>query len=105
MGIEELMKESAYLTGLFTNVDTPYSVECSRHWISTAPPEQVNPDGSKADQRSPKKGYTLRPSQTIQGLLVIQLLADGTMKVEKLPGVTDPKMFTGFSDKALIYVR
>lgn len=48
----ELMKENAFLTGLFTNIDTPYSVECSRHWVSTTPPEPVNPDPKAKDKKA-----------------------------------------------------
>lgn len=68
-------------------------------------PQNQNADGSKFDPQHPKKGYLVKPTSTIAGLLAIQLQPDGTLKVEKLPGVKDPAKFTGFSDKALIYVR
>lgn len=62
-------------------------------------------DGRPVDEMHPSKGYKLRAGGEIAGLLALQLLEDGSLKVEKLPGVTDPKSFTGFSDKAKIYVR
>lgn len=65
-----------------------------------------NPDGSlMMDARAPKKGYTLFEGKEVAGLLAIQVMADGTMQVEKIPGKTDPESFTGFSDKMIIYVR
>ena len=66
--------------------------------------EQVNADGSRMDPSRPTKGYRLRPGTGVVGVLALQVLDDNTMKVEKLPG-KKASDFTGFSDKAVIYVR
>jgi len=66
--------------------------------------ENVNPDGSQWNPMKPTKGYTLKPGGTVVGLLVVQVMADGSMKVEKMPGVTKTAGVV-FTDKAVIYVR
>jgi len=66
--------------------------------------ENVNPDGSQWNPMKPTKGYTLKPGGTVVGLLVVQVMADGSMKVEKMPGVTQTAGVV-FTDKAVIYVR
>ena len=66
--------------------------------------ENVNPDGSQWNPRKPQKGYTLKPGATVVGLLVVQVMADGSMKVEKMPGVTKTAGVV-FTDKAVTYVR
>lgn len=62
----------------------------------------VKPNGQEMDQMHPVKGYKLKAGNSPTGLLALQLLEDGSMKVEKLPGKTS---FTGFSSNAKIYVR
>ena len=66
--------------------------------------ENVNPDGSQWNPMKPTKGYTLKPGKSVVGLLVVQVMADGSMKVEKMPGVTKTAGVV-FTDKAVIYVR
>jgi hypothetical protein len=66
--------------------------------------EYVNPDGSAWNPTKPQKGYTLKPESTVIGLLVVQVMADGTMKIEKMPGVTKIAG-VAFTDKAVTYVR
>jgi hypothetical protein len=66
--------------------------------------EGANPDGSAWNSRKPQKGYTLKPGRNVVGLLVVQVMADGSMKVEKMPGVTKTAGVV-FTDKAVIYVR
>lgn len=62
----------------------------------------VKPDGQEMDQMRPVKGYKLKAGNNSAGLLALQILEDGTMKVEKLPGKSS---FSGFTSKAKIYVR
>lgn len=81
-----------------TPSSTPTVLQLEEFYIASA-------DGHPVDEMHPSKGYKLRANDKIVGLLALQLLEDGSLKVEKLPGVTDPKSFTGFSDKAKIYVR
>lgn len=64
-----------------------------------------NADGSSYDPNKPKKGYLLDPSSKVVGLLALQLNSDGTLQLEKIPGVNKALSFTGFSDKSKIYVR
>lgn len=66
--------------------------------------ESVNPDGSQWNPMKPTKGYTLKPGTTVVGLLVVQVMADGSMKVEKMPGVTKTAGVV-FTEKAVTYVR
>jgi hypothetical protein len=66
--------------------------------------ENVNPDGSQWNPMKPTKGYTLKPGKSVVGLLVVQVMADGSMKVEKMPGVTKTAGVV-FTDKAVTYVR
>ena len=77
---------------------TPTVIVLKEYYIATA-------DGRPVDEMNPIKGYKLRAGGQVAGLLALQLLDDGSLKVEKLPRVTDPKLFTGFSEKAKIYVR
>jgi hypothetical protein len=74
---------------------TPTVVELYEYYL-------VKPDGQEMDQMHPVKGYKLKASDRTAGLLALQVLEDGTMKVEKLPGASS---FNGFSAKAKIYVR
>lgn len=60
-------------------------------------------DGGKGN--NPSKGYKLTPSSSVVGLLALQVMTDGSMKVEKLPGVTSAEAFKGFSANAVTYVR
>lgn len=73
--------------------------------ISLVEYEIRNPDGSSHNPNQPPKGYTLSGSGEVVGLLALQVNADGSMKVEKLPGKTDAQAFTGFSENAKTYVR
>ena len=73
--------------------------------ISLVEYEIKNLDGSSHNPNKPKKGYTLSASESVVGLLALQVMPDGAMKVEKIPGKTDPKSFTGFSENARSYVR
>ena len=73
--------------------------------ISLVEYEIKNSDGSAHNPNKPKKGYTLSGSNKVVGLLAVQVNADGTMKVEKIPGKTDAKSFTDFSENARTYVR
>ena len=73
--------------------------------ISLVEYEIKNSDGSAHNPNKPKKGYTLSGSNKVVGLLAVQVNADGTIKVEKIPGQTDAKSFTGFSENARTYVR
>lgn len=54
--------------------------------------------------RKPLRGDTFKPGGTVVGLLVVQVMADGSMKVEKMLGVTKTAGVV-FTDKAVIYVR
>ena len=67
--------------------------------------EYVDAKGQPMDEPHPTKGYTLKPRTDVVGLLALQVMADGTMKVEKLPDAHSAADFTGFTDKAQIYVR
>ena len=67
--------------------------------------EQVGGTPVSAAPDAPRRGYTVRPGGPLIGLLAVRVNRDGTLTVEKLPGVTDPKQFTGFGAKALTYVR
>ena len=58
-----------------------------------------------ADMRKPPIGYKVRPHNEVSGLLAIRVNKDATLTVEKLPGVTDPKSFTGFGANARTYER
>jgi len=88
------------------NVDpkTITSSDTAPHVLQMLEFEGVNPDGSAWDPRKPQKGYTLRPGGTVVGLLLVQVMADGSMKVEKMPGVTKT-VGVVFTDKAVIYDR
>ena len=66
---------------------------------------QVSASGQGMDPMRPSKGYTLKAGSQVAGLLALQLMKDGTLKVEKLPGVTDPASFKGFGANAKVYVR
>ena len=61
--------------------------------------------GQGVDPRNPPAGYKVRAGGTVLGLLAIRVNKDGTLTVEKLPGVTDPKSFTGFGANAKTYER
>lgn len=65
----------------------------------------VNPDGSVMDENRPVKGFSLKASNKIEGLLAIQVNEDGTMTVQKMPGAKSKAEFTGFTKEALTYVR
>ena len=58
-----------------------------------------------ADMRKPPIGYKVRARNEAAGLLAVRVNKDATLTVEKLPGVTDPKLFTGFGANAKTYVR
>ena len=88
------------------NVD-PKSITSSDtapHVLQMVEFEYVNPDGSAWNPTKPQKGYTLKPGSTVIGLLVVQVMADGSMKIEKMPGVTKTAG-VAFTDKAVTYVR
>ena len=68
-------------------------------------PIQQNADGSAADAANPTKGYKVVPGTQVVGVLALQLNADGSLTVEKLPGATSAAAFKGFDDKAITYVR
>jgi len=68
-------------------------------------PVQQNADGSTADAANPTKGYKVVPGTQVVGVLALQLNADGSLTVEKLPGATSAAAFKGFDDKAVTYVR
>lgn len=53
----------------------------------------------------PPIGYKVRPNSVVAGLIAVRVNKDGTLTVEKLPGVTDPAQFTGFGPNAKTYVR
>lgn len=57
------------------------------------------------DESRPPIGYKVRPSSVVAGLIAVRVNRDGTLTVEKLPGVTDPAQFTGFGPNAKTYVR
>ena len=63
------------------------------------------PTGERVDRGRPTKGYKVVSSGPVVGLLALQVNADGTMKVEKLPGKTSRSEFTNFSKSAKIYTR
>lgn len=65
----------------------------------------VQADGSPMDPAHPTKGRRVQAGTTVVGLLALQLHDDGSMTVEKLPGLTSPEQFTGFGPDALTYVR
>ena len=65
----------------------------------------ANADGSMMDASRPTKGYRLVPGTQVVGLLAVQLHDDGSMTVEKLPGVTSAASFTAFGQGAQTYVR
>ena len=62
------------------------------------------PDGSMMDPSRPVKGYKLTPGSAIVGSLAFQLNEDGSMMVEKRPGL-EAASFDGFTANALTYVR
>jgi hypothetical protein len=64
-----------------------------------------NADGTMMNASAPTKGYRLAPAGAVVGLLAVQVHDDGTMTVEKLPGVTSAAAFTGFGEGAQVYVR
>ena len=88
------------------NVDpkTITSSDSVPHVLQMVEFENVNPDGSRWNPMKPTKGYTLKPGKSVVGLLVVQVMADGSMKVEKMPGVTKTAGVV-FTDKAVTYVR
>ena len=63
------------------------------------------PTGERVDRGRPIKGYKVVSSGPVVGLLALQVNADGTMKVEKLPGKTSSSEFTNFSSSAKVYTR
>ncbi|MFN8023096.1 MAG: hypothetical protein U0Q03_16335 [Acidimicrobiales bacterium] len=65
----------------------------------------VQADGSPMDPAHPTKGRRVQAGTTVVGLLALQVHEDGSMTVEKLPGLTSPEQFTGFGPDALTYVR
>lgn len=83
---------------------TAHIAEFSPTVISLVEFDLVNTDGSRGFKK-PKKGYSLAGSKTVIGLLAIQVNSDGSMTIEKIPGKSDPKSFTGFSENAKIYVK
>lgn len=66
--------------------------------------EAVTPDGQRMDPQKPVRGYKLKAGKQIAGSLAIQLVDDGTLKIEKRPG-KDAKSFSGFTNAASTYVR
>lgn len=66
--------------------------------------EAVTPDGQKMNPQKPVRGYKLKPGTKVLGSLALQVIDDGSMKVEKRPN-EDAKSFTSFSTAALTYVR
>ena len=67
--------------------------------------EFYSPAGERVDRGRPTKGYKVVSSGPVVGLLALQVNADGTMKVEKLPGKTSRSEFTNFSRSAKVYTR
>ena len=67
--------------------------------------EFKSPTGETVDRSQPTKGYKVVSSGPVVGLLAIQVNANGTMKVEKLPGKTSKSDFMAFSSAAKVYVR
>jgi hypothetical protein len=57
------------------------------------------------DVSRPPIGYKVQPNSVVAGLIAVRVNKDGTLTVEKLPGVTDPAQFTGFGPGAKTYVR
>ena len=66
--------------------------------------ENLTPGGQKMDPQKPVRGYKVKPGTRVVGSLAIQLLGDGSLKIEKRPG-KDAKSFAGFTSAALTYVR
>jgi hypothetical protein len=67
--VDELVTERAFLTALFTNVDTPYSADYSRHWVSNIPEttQAVDPkakDAKKAGGKDAKNAPTQAVEET-----------------------------------------
>ena len=67
--------------------------------------EFKSPTGETVDRSQPTKGYKVVSSGPVLGLLAVEVSADGTMKVEKLPGKTSKSDFMAFSSAAKVYVR
>lgn len=64
-----------------------------------------SPSGAMVSPSEPTKGYLVRSSGSVVGLLALQVQSDGNLKVEKLPGKTSKSEFTGFSSAAKLYTR
>jgi hypothetical protein len=67
--------------------------------------QYYNADGTRMDEPRPTRGYTIKAEGPVVGVVAIQLNADGTMTIEKMPGATSATAFTGFTDAAITYVR
>jgi hypothetical protein len=63
------------------------------------------PDGAPMKPPEQVKGYKVVPGSQVVGVLAIQLNADGSLTVEKMPGATSAAAFKGFTNNALTYVR
>ena len=61
--------------------------------------------GASVSPSQPSKGYLVKSSGSVVGLLALQVQSDGSLKVEKLPGKTSKSDFTGFSSAAKIYTH
>lgn len=74
---------------------------------AVAQPEILDPKTGQpiADMRNPPIGYKVRANSAAAGLVAVRVNKDGTLTVEKLPGVTDPAQFTGFGANAKTYTR
>lgn len=89
-----------------TNVDpstiTPSSTPTVLELVD---PQYHDSAGAPMDFSRPTKGYTMTPRSNVVGVLAVQLLPDGTLKVQKMPGATSASAFTGFDASALTYER
>ena len=73
--------------------------------VELVEPMYQSPGGQAISQNELVKGYKIVPSDKVLGLLALQLQSDGSLKVEKLPGVTDKTQFNGFSSAAQVYTH
>ena len=94
---------------LFSDCNTPEKVTAASGIVvyALAERELIDPKSGQpiADMRKPPIGSKVRPRNEVAGLIAVRVNKDATLTVEKLPGITDPKLFAGFGANAKTYVR
>lgn len=95
----QFVSKSLDVTGTsITQSSTPTVVELTEYTLTSA-------DGTPSDFMHPARGYKIKSTGSVVGLLALQVQSDGSLKVEKLPGKTSKSEFTGFSSAAKIYTH